>query len=119
MDKDKLLAKYEEFVEFITTEIIIDSPFEEDAKKYKRLLRQIARLKAEVESEKPKVKPKTTLDNPDFFHKHITDEITDSDIEAWAEPYKYKSNHIWDEKSLIEGAKAMRDNEIKHIENGK
>lgn len=66
---------------------------------------------------------KSTIENPDFFEQKIEDEITDADIEAWAEK-KVLTDLIEDiyetdvsfKECLIIGAKAMRDGEIKHIE---
>lgn len=60
------------------------------------------------------------LDNTEFWLKHINwylliEEITDADIEEWAKNYfqKADNNEI---SCLIIGAKAMLNNEIKHIE---
>jgi hypothetical protein len=45
----------------------------------------------------------------------IPEEITDSDIEAWAETFQLYSPI--EQSLLMAGAKQMRDNEIKHIQN--
>lgn len=45
-------------------------------------------------------------------------QITDEDIEAWAEIYDFSYSYpsLLRKEGAIEGAKAMRDGEIKHIE---
>jgi uncharacterized small protein (DUF1192 family) len=71
---------------------------------------EIASLKAEVEEEKNKKAKKK---------KPTKDTITDSDIEAWAKQQKELLDEVYRDFSTedaILGAKAHRDNEIKHIE---
>ena len=91
--------------------------------------------KAEANARFPKSKPRNYLIEGQWLgfmkcHKWLTDEIslepeiTDADIEAWAnEKYdKYSDKKYGPISELrnakndaIEGAKAMRDNKIKHL----
>jgi hypothetical protein len=101
MIKDKLIEKQKELIKFYGERLADNAMFlhihhmaetPENCRIGETLRNEITELEKEFEQEV----------------------ITDADIEAWADS-KY-TNHLKYWTGAVEGAKAMRDGEIKHIE---